>query len=96
MKTLKDLTDQIRTDLGANSPGKKVIFALLELASRTQVAFLIEGHEVRLPVIGSLQPVRHAPRKGRNPRTGESMDVPARTTVKLKIKPALRNALNGK
>jgi DNA-binding protein HU-beta len=44
---------------------------------------LAEGHEITLPDIGKLKPVKKAARQARNPRTGESVEVPARVAAKF-------------
>lgn len=45
---------------------------------------VIEGHSVRLGEVGTLKLAKTAARAGRNPRTGETVDIPAGTKVVFK------------
>lgn len=67
--------------------------ALDGLASLATLA-LQEGEAFKLPGIGTLEPLETGPRTGRNPRTGESIDLPARTRVAFRASATLKNALN--
>jgi len=49
---------------------------------------------VKLPGIGSLKIQQRAARAGRNPRTGQAIQVPARKVAKLQASDALLNELN--
>ncbi len=44
-----------------------------------------------LPGIGKLQVVKRKARMGRNPRTGETMKIPARTALKFRIAKACKD-----
>ena len=55
---------------------------------------LAEGDRVFLPGLGTLTPVPRAERIGRNPKTGGSYSIPARTTVKFAAAKRLKDALN--
>ncbi len=55
-----------------------------------------EGDRVFLPGLGTLTPVPRAERIGRNPKTGGSCTIPARTTVKFTAAKRLKDALNQK
>ena len=41
------------------------------------------GEEVRLKGFGSFKLANRSARKGRNPQTGETIDIPAKTVVKF-------------
>ncbi len=56
-------------------------------------AELAAGNEVPLPGFGKFGVKARPARKGRNPRTGEPMDIPARRTVRFTPTKALRDAL---
>ena len=47
-------------------------------------AALKEGEEVRLSGLGTFKPVDRDARKGRNPFSGETIDIPAKRGVKFK------------
>ncbi len=55
---------------------------------------LKNGGDVRLPGFGNFS-VNHRPaRTGRNPRTGETIKIPAKNMAKFKAGKELQNALN--
>ncbi len=56
---------------------------------------LAEGEKVSLPGIGQFEVAERGARQGRNPRTGESSDIPASKAVKFKAGKALKDAVNG-
>jgi nucleoid DNA-binding protein len=55
---------------------------------------LAEGDSVRLPGLGSLNVRLSAPRVGRNPRTGERIEIPATRRVRFSQSPEMRSLLN--
>lgn len=56
---------------------------------------LASGEAVKLNGFGCFQLRRRAPRKGRNPTTGEEMPVPATTVVTFKPSSKLADAVAG-
>lgn len=52
------------------------------------------GHEVTLPGIGKLTVTDRAARTGRNPQTGEAIDIPAAKVPKFKAAKVLKEAVN--
>lgn len=46
-----------------------------------------------IPGIGKLQVVKRKARTGRNPRTGETMKIPARTALKFRIAKACKDQI---
>jgi nucleoid DNA-binding protein len=56
---------------------------------------LKEGKEVPLGKIGKLVVEEKKARKGRNPKTGEEIEIPPRKTVILKISQKFKEELNG-
>lgn len=55
---------------------------------------LKQGDEVRLVGFGTFVVAERAATKGRNPRTGEEIDIPASKLPKFKASKTLRDALN--
>jgi DNA-binding protein HU-beta len=55
---------------------------------------LQKGERIALPGFGIFQVRERAARKGRNPRTGEIMTIPARKVVVFKAAKQLRELLN--
>lgn len=54
------------------------------------------GEEVRLPGLGTFRGVERKARTGRNPRTGEPVEIPAARGVKFSPAKALKETLNPK
>lgn len=52
------------------------------------------GNSLALPGLGTFNLTERSARKGRNPRTGEEMDIPASKTMKFKPGKAVKDALN--
>nr|MDA8086156.1 HU family DNA-binding protein [Nitrospiraceae bacterium] len=49
-----------------------------------------------LPGIGKIALVKRKARTGRNPRTGESIKIPAKKAVKFRVAKAAKDAILGK
>ncbi len=71
----------------AHSSPKKALFEAIREA-------LAQGQDVSLPGLGSFSVMFHAARSGRNPRTGERIDIAARRRVHFKMGKGLRALLN--
>jgi DNA-binding protein HU-beta len=54
---------------------------------------LIKGEKVTLTGFGSFEAVATAPRLGRNPQTGEAVQIPAGKRIKFKPGKALKEAV---
>ncbi len=55
---------------------------------------LRKGDDIRLVGFGTFSAVRRKEREGRNPRTGETIKIPASTQPKFSAGKALKDALN--
>lgn len=55
---------------------------------------LSEGSHVRIAGFGMFKVQTQAPRKGRNPRTGEIIDIPSRNKVTFKAADAVNAKVN--
>lgn len=55
---------------------------------------LVRGSRIEIRGFGSFTVSIHAPRKGRNPRTGESVPIPPRRVVHFKPGKALRTSVD--
>ncbi|OPY60377.1 MAG: DNA-binding protein HRm [Syntrophorhabdaceae bacterium PtaU1.Bin034] len=60
----------------------------------TITAPLKGGDPVHLPGLGTFSSVKREARKGRNPRTGQEIKIPARTAVKFSTSNSLNKQLN--
>lgn len=65
----------------------------LDAVAKCALDALLAGDEVPLPGIGKLSVVDRAARKGRNPRTGATVNVPAKKAVKFTPFKNLQEAL---
>ncbi len=67
--------------------------ALTAFIEHLQTA-LGQGDKVSLPGVGQFEVAERAARQGRNPQTGEPIDIPASKAVKFKAGKALKDAVN--
>lgn len=57
---------------------------------------LINGNDIKLFGFGNFKCAEVAARSGRNPKTGESVDIPKRRTVRFKLSKNLKESVNKK
>jgi nucleoid DNA-binding protein len=76
-------------DIGQQK-AKEVIKGMCENIKLT----LMDTGEVKLPGIGFLRLGDQPAKKGRNPKTGETVDVPAKKKVTFKISNTLKRDVN--
>jgi len=69
---------------------------LVSAIFETIAAGLARGERVELRGFGSFTVKEHPPRVGRNPRTGEAVQVPAKRRPNFKIGKELRRRINAK
>ncbi|MCX5614296.1 HU family DNA-binding protein [Bombella saccharophila] len=67
-----------------------VVDAVFQTIEKT----LSKGQEVRLVGFGSFVTAQRKAAKGRNPRTGEEIDIPASTSVRFKPGKGLKDAVS--
>ena len=85
--TTQDFIDQIAFSGEISKAKAKVIYEdILGLITFA----LQDGSEVILKKVGRLYLKDRPARKGRNPRTGESIDIPAKTVVKFSPRGSLK------
>jgi integration host factor subunit beta len=68
---------------------------IVEAALKSIVTALQTGQEVEIRGFGSFRFRNRAPRKGRNPKTGEKVDVPSKRIPYFKMGKELKALLNG-
>jgi integration host factor subunit beta len=68
---------------------------IVEAALRSIVSALQNAQEVEIRGFGSFRFRNRAPRKGRNPKTGEKVDVPPKRIPYFKMGKELKALLNG-
>jgi len=64
---------------------KKETEALLKAFLESVVEHLRKGHKVQLVPYGTWEVRQRSPRKGRNPRTGQEINIPARKVPVFKV-----------
>ncbi len=69
------------------SSPQKAFYAIIREA-------LAQGQRISLPGLGSFFVELHAARMGRNPRTGETIAIPARRRIHFKMAKGLRELVN--
>ena len=70
---------------------KALVKDLLEEMARLAIANAKDGFD--LPGLGKLVLSERKPRVGRNPATGEKIDIPAKTVVKFRVSKACKEAV---
>ena len=68
--------------------------AMLETTLETVAEVLAEGDSVELHGFGKFEVVERNARKGRNPKTGEAVEVPAKKAVKFSAFASLKDVVN--
>jgi len=71
---------------------KDVQSVLDELAT---LAYAEAGNGFTVPGLGKLVKVQRAARQGRNPATGETIQIPAKSAVKFRLAKACKEAVLG-
>lgn len=89
----QELINKVAEQTGATKVQTTLI---IETAISAMADALIQGDEVTLRGFGTFKPSERAARVGRNPSTGESIEIPAKNSVKFKAGTLLTAALNGK
>lgn len=89
--TKQELIDAISAEQGISKADVGRVFDALPSAISTA---LQRGQEVTLRGLGTFSREDRAARSGRNPRTGEAIEIAARKAVKFKAAKALNEAVN--
>ena len=86
-----DLVTAVATSTGISKPdGAHAVDAMLDSITGA----LKDGDEVRLPGFGTFSVRQRKASEGRNPRTGEPIQIPASKLPKFKAGKILKEALN--
>jgi integration host factor subunit beta len=57
---------------------------------------LVKGEKIEIRGFGNFKPKSRRPRRARNPKTGEKVEVPEKRVLRFKVGKALREAMNPK
>lgn len=72
---------------------KKQIAELWELLVNTAYAEVKKNGEITLPGFGKLIKKQRAARQGRNPATGATIQIPAKTVIKFRVAKQAKEAI---
>lgn len=86
-----DLINDVSEDVGLSKRDTKIV---IESVIKKMTTGILEDGKVSLVGFGSFVTTERKARTARNPKTGEQVDVPAKTAVKFKASQQLRNTLN--
>jgi integration host factor subunit alpha len=89
--TRKDLAKAINEKLGFSQRSAEEI---VDTVFATMKSTLINGESIKLVHFGTLCVRKKTPRKGRNPRTGDAMEICSRSMVTFKPSKGLRTKIN--
>ncbi len=90
--TKKDVVNLVKakTELSAKTTGE-VVDALLQVITEA----LADGDSVRFTGFGTFSVSERAARTGKNPRTGEVIEIAASKSVSFKAGKSLKDTVNG-
>jgi len=71
---------------------KNTVATVLNCMNDTITQMLVKGDTVRIPGFGTFYTLKREARKGRNPKTGEVVEIPAKTVPKFKAGKTLKSA----
>lgn len=90
---LYDLVNQVSLETGLPVQDVKRV---IQSAFGTIVKTVADDEEVSLTGIGKFAPKLSAARKGRNPATGETIDIPSSRSVRFAPGKSVKGALNSR
>lgn len=87
-----DLVDAFAAKVGASkTEAKKTVDAVFE----TLAEAIASKEAVIIPALGTFATKDRPAKQGRNPATGEAMEIPAKTVVGFKPGKAIKDRVNG-
>lgn len=87
-------TELIAEIAEATHTSKAAVTLVLDALTTVANLELSENGAFSIPGIGKLETNSKPARTGRNPRTGATIEIPAKTAIKFKATKALKDALN--
>ena len=93
MANKKDLTEAIAIATSKTKKDSKLIIDAIMSSIKEELSNG-EGSVVKLVNFGTFKVVNRKARKGRNPRTGEAIDIPSKNVVRFKAGKALKEAVD--
>lgn len=90
--TKAELVEMVHEQAGEGL-SRKTTVDVLEAVFATMGKSLVEDGRFAVPGFGTFTVKARKARKGRNPRTGEEIDIPASKTVGFKVSAGLKSQL---
>ena len=90
--TKADLVEAVHTKVGFS---KRESADIIELLFEIMKGTLERGEKIKISGFGNFEVRDKRARKGRNPQTGESIEISARRVLTFKPSQVLKNVLNG-
>lgn len=88
-----ELAEKLAAELGVSaSRGQEIVNAFANIVTQAIVA----GDTVQITGFGTFAPSARAARAGRNPATGEALQIAASASVKFTVGAALKAAVNAR
>jgi DNA-binding protein HU-beta len=85
---------QLMTELAAKTgQAKKDVIMMLEALAEMAYSQVKKNGEFVLPGFGKMVKVKRKERMGRNPATGETIKIPAKTVVKFRLAKVAKEAV---
>ena len=91
--TQTEIISQLADKTGMKKTDAKGFFDALATLATSEVK---KNGEFTLPGFGKLVKATRKAREGRNPATGDTIKIPAKTTVKFRLGKAMKDAVGGK
>lgn len=88
--TQTDIVNHLAEKSGVKKTDAKEFFTALAALATSEVK---KNGEFTLPGFGKLVKATRKAREGRNPATGETINIPAKTTVKFRLGKAMKDAI---
>lgn len=88
--TQTDIINHLAEKSGVKKTDAKEFFTALAALATSEVK---KNGEFSLPGFGKLVKATRKAREGRNPATGETINIPAKTTVKFRLGKAMKDAI---
>lgn len=89
----KEFVERFATKSGESKKrAEELVNAFLHLVQET----LVEGDDVQFVGWGSFTTKEKEARKGRNPRTGQDINIPAKKVIKFRVGKKLSDAVSNK
>jgi integration host factor subunit alpha len=90
--TKADLANSIIEKIGLSSrESAEIVDQVFELMKNT----LQKGEQVKISGFGTFNVRQKKERRGRNPQTGEAIELPGRRVLKFKVSHVLNRMMNG-